>query len=343
MVGRKFSAVSGGYRYGFNTHEKSDEIAGEGNHTTAEFGEYDTRLGRRWNLDPKPNTSISVYSLFENNPVWFNDIKLDTPIIADNASGAGMDYKAWKKAGMFNPPSESIFKQANDRFSIRSFKLQKLSGSSGDDINLDLYRVLIQKLPTGMTAGDLFTIVRKNFHAFMNTDITTLEAYDPGENDIWESSNPLTAVMRFKGYAAGVNVDDADVITSQYYYSSNSAFWTFTPVRDNSLFRSDSGHPLAGNREFGITPIGGTSFFTFYTQGIDRLWGSTDLLAKKTSYDFFADANKLWATVMGNIVTYINQQGGTASFYEMNVKSKRINYEDNISKEDREGIKKSGF
>jgi hypothetical protein len=37
------------YRYGFNGQEKSDEIAGEGNHNTAEFWEYDTRTGRRWN------------------------------------------------------------------------------------------------------------------------------------------------------------------------------------------------------------------------------------------------------------------------------------------------------
>jgi hypothetical protein len=42
------------YRFGFNGQEKVNEIAGVGNHNTAEFWEYDTRLGRRWNLDPKP-------------------------------------------------------------------------------------------------------------------------------------------------------------------------------------------------------------------------------------------------------------------------------------------------
>ena len=77
MLSRKYEAVSG-YRYGFNTHEKSDEIAGAGNHTTAEFGEYDTRLGRRWNLDPKPAVGVSLYSVFLDNPILYNDIKLDT-------------------------------------------------------------------------------------------------------------------------------------------------------------------------------------------------------------------------------------------------------------------------
>jgi hypothetical protein len=70
--------VKGGYRYGYNSQEKVDEIAGAGNHTTAEFWEYDTRLGRRWNQDPKPNPSISNYAVFANNPIWYSDILGDT-------------------------------------------------------------------------------------------------------------------------------------------------------------------------------------------------------------------------------------------------------------------------
>ncbi len=88
MPGRTFSAGSG-YRYGFNSHEKSDEIAGAGNHTTAEFGEYDTRLGRRWNLDPRPVASISSYAVFFNNPIYNNDVLLDTPRIYGNAEITG--------------------------------------------------------------------------------------------------------------------------------------------------------------------------------------------------------------------------------------------------------------
>jgi len=34
---------------------------------------YDTRLGRRWNRDPKPNLSLSEFVTFANNPIWFND------------------------------------------------------------------------------------------------------------------------------------------------------------------------------------------------------------------------------------------------------------------------------
>lgn len=58
------------YRYGFNTQEKVDEISGEGNHNTAKFWEYDTRTGRRWNLDPVKKSWQSDYLVFSGNPIW---------------------------------------------------------------------------------------------------------------------------------------------------------------------------------------------------------------------------------------------------------------------------------
>src|SRR5690606_18721571 len=41
-----------GYKYGFNGQEKDNEVYGDGNSYTAEFWQYDPRLGRRWNVDP---------------------------------------------------------------------------------------------------------------------------------------------------------------------------------------------------------------------------------------------------------------------------------------------------
>jgi RHS repeat-associated protein len=67
------TAENTGYRYGFNGQERTDELKGAGNHYTAQFWEYDPRLGKRWNLDPKPNPSISQYATFANNPIWFSD------------------------------------------------------------------------------------------------------------------------------------------------------------------------------------------------------------------------------------------------------------------------------
>ena len=71
IQGRSFSSTE--YRFGFNTQEKTDEIAGPGNHNTATFWEYDTRLGRRWNIDPKQIIGISPYVINGNNPIYYTD------------------------------------------------------------------------------------------------------------------------------------------------------------------------------------------------------------------------------------------------------------------------------
>ena len=83
-----------GYRFAFNGQEKTDEISGLGNHNTAKFWEYDTRLGRRWNVDPKPNPSISNYACFGNNPIINIDILGDTTYRFNQSNG--------KYVGMFD-------------------------------------------------------------------------------------------------------------------------------------------------------------------------------------------------------------------------------------------------
>jgi hypothetical protein len=39
----------------------------------AEYWEYDSRIGRRWNIDPMVNESESPYACFNNNPILMND------------------------------------------------------------------------------------------------------------------------------------------------------------------------------------------------------------------------------------------------------------------------------
>ncbi len=69
MPGRKYT-VNSSYRYGFNGQMKSDEINPGGDHYTAEFWEYDARVGRRWNCDPVFKEDESPYAVMSNNPIW---------------------------------------------------------------------------------------------------------------------------------------------------------------------------------------------------------------------------------------------------------------------------------
>jgi RHS repeat-associated protein len=90
---------SGSYRYGFNGQEKSDDIKGSGNSYTAEFWEYDPRLGRRWNRDPKPIIDVSPYATFLNNPILFQDPLGDTVINVDVARALGREKSGMDLAG----------------------------------------------------------------------------------------------------------------------------------------------------------------------------------------------------------------------------------------------------
>ncbi|OYU96720.1 MAG: hypothetical protein CFE21_00080 [Bacteroidetes bacterium B1(2017)] len=71
LAGRTYQMSE--YRFSFNGQERDDEVAGLGNINTAEFWEYDTRLGRRWNLDPVLIPNISPYTCLMNNPFIFAD------------------------------------------------------------------------------------------------------------------------------------------------------------------------------------------------------------------------------------------------------------------------------
>lgn len=71
MPGRKYSQPNTKYRYGFNGQERSDDVTA-GNYT-AEFWEYDSRIGRRWNLDPVILTGESPYLVNGGNPIYYTD------------------------------------------------------------------------------------------------------------------------------------------------------------------------------------------------------------------------------------------------------------------------------
>jgi hypothetical protein len=81
LYGRRYN--SNKVRAGFNGQEKTDEVSGSGNHTTAFFWEYDTRLGRRWNIDPMVKHWESPYAAFSDNPVLFRDPDGDDVINGD--------------------------------------------------------------------------------------------------------------------------------------------------------------------------------------------------------------------------------------------------------------------
>ena len=102
MPGRSVTP-SDSYRYGMNGQNKDNEVF-EG-FTSADFWGYDSRLGRRWEVDPISYPWQSPYTCFNNNPVFFSDplgleggpakFKLDfDPKDDDNVGGRINDFNA---------------------------------------------------------------------------------------------------------------------------------------------------------------------------------------------------------------------------------------------------------
>jgi len=69
--------VFSSYRFHFNGQEADNEVYGGGNSYTAEFWQYDSRLGRRWNVDPKHFSWESPYSVMDDNPIIRTDKRGD--------------------------------------------------------------------------------------------------------------------------------------------------------------------------------------------------------------------------------------------------------------------------
>lgn len=115
LFGRTYSVGSGKYRYGHNGQEKSLEIDANGNSMTAEFWQYDARLGRRWNVDPVFKEYESPYAAFANNPIRYVDW-----------DGLDADDPKYKKLNEVTVYSRRR-KEGDKRITFREMKVEKFT------------------------------------------------------------------------------------------------------------------------------------------------------------------------------------------------------------------------
>ena len=121
--GRKYQATtSSRYRFSINGQEKESDI--NENITSALYWEYDSRVVRRWNRDPKSLISVSPYSAFLNNPIVFVDPLGDTCINGisyDEGKGSGITLEEVQVKSVLPKPGTHA----------------KVAESSGPTISLD--------------------------------------------------------------------------------------------------------------------------------------------------------------------------------------------------------------
>lgn len=99
------SAGTKPYRYGFGGQESDFEINNKGGTSyTAEYWEYDPRLGKRWNIDPVFKPWESSYACFNGNPIFYSDPTGEDP---PEKLSNGQKFKNWLTG-------KSYKNQAND-------------------------------------------------------------------------------------------------------------------------------------------------------------------------------------------------------------------------------------
>ena len=82
-------------RYGMNGQESVDEVSGSKSHYIAEFWMYDSRIGRRWNIDPIVKPWESPYATFSNNPILFIDPNGKDTIYSPDGRGHYAEDNYW--------------------------------------------------------------------------------------------------------------------------------------------------------------------------------------------------------------------------------------------------------
>jgi len=126
MPGRSYNA--NGYRFGFNGQEKDDEVFGStGTSYTAEFWQYDSRIGRRWNIDPVVKPWESSYATFSGNPIWFSDPNgLDTVSVNTNTPLKSGDFVDFGDGNILPVPGQAdVEAKRNESWSAKALRFLK--------------------------------------------------------------------------------------------------------------------------------------------------------------------------------------------------------------------------
>lgn len=192
------------YHFGFNGQEMDNEVSGTGNSLTAEFWQYDSRLGRRWNIDPVVKQWESPYACFSGNPIINADPNGDDDDVvvtgpeadeatkqADNASSLNItrDSQTGKLDATGTPTTES------DVLLLKAIK--------DPTVTSEIYASQNQKTTSNaMFAGG----------AFMGTTVTTTNVPTPAGLNGGTIDIPVNTVVSNQE----VNVNDCQKIDNYY-------------------------------------------------------------------------------------------------------------------------------
>lgn len=232
------------------------------------------------------------------------DLALPRVAIATRPVPSPPALDAWRDLLTFRPPASVAHAARADVTGVRPHPIAAAWGP----VNLDAYTVVIDRLPAGETPASLLGRVRSGLNRFVSRRYAEFRPYNAAAGRRWASSTPAGAVVHIDMYASvggrRLNVDDGSVVCSQAAPDN----WVFSTV----WTPGDLGHPVSGNRMFGIVTRG--SQHVLFTMAADRLTSLVDVSgALATGGAAFSTADRLWRSLQRSVTRFVHARGGRAA------------------------------
>ena len=193
---------------------------------------------------------------------------------------------------------------------FQSASLQSVYNGGGPSLNMDVFAVTITDMPNKQngqkyTPAEFFDYFRKNFSStFIDNNFSTFtpvvnSSYGINDTALWNSNNPLGALIHIHIPILDPTYNDGTVITSGF----GSQAWIFTTVD----VPWDGQHPVSGNRLFGyfLDPNGD---MTIYIRGVDRFtFNWLNYSATWVTENIgFANADDRWESFQTKMNNFVN-------------------------------------
>jgi hypothetical protein len=160
-------------------------VLGEGVSLTAEFWQYDSRLGRRWNVDPVFKEKESPYACFAGNPVWYADRFGADTIFKDNTARKNFSATYDQIINRISIVEEEEAEIRTRAFN-RDWKEDKLNQEIDKLYEESEYLILIE-----MRQGFQELMSDTNFHVTYSTDFSNLSKNQNGKTHYVDSKNVI--------------------------------------------------------------------------------------------------------------------------------------------------------
>ena len=226
------------------------------------------------------------------------------------------ELEKWQALALHNPPPSVINRvhaiDNQDTTYFTDYAIQTLENAQGHLVNMDYFPVEIISFPINpstnlpYTPEEFLTYFRLNINSFVDNSWARFDpvVYQNGsfsidDTDLWNSNNPLTALLTLD-----IPIDEGTVIVSDYSDSNFTVITLETPW--------DSEHPVSGVRDFGFTQTNWGSY-VFYTRAVDRMSDGLDYVIANSPIPndvAFFGSDALWESFQEKLSTFVYQNGG---------------------------------